>query len=231
MSSGALSEPEPAHATLRVLLDQQARFLGFLARRTGSRELAEDVLHDAYLRSLERGHAPRDAEAVTAWFYRVLRNALSDHYRRRGAEARALLRVASQPEPAPAALDEELMQAVCGCVGELLETLKPAYAAALRQVDLDGADVRAFAARNGISANNASVRLHRARRALRTQVERTCGACAAHGCLDCGCRGRHIHGAAQVPEHGLTQLGGSGCGACRPAGSTNPPARGRPPRR
>jgi RNA polymerase sigma-70 factor (ECF subfamily) len=187
---------ETDHATLRVLLDQHARFLGFLARRTGSREVAEDVLHDAYLRSLERGSRPRDSEAVTGWFYRVLRNALSDHYRRRGAEQRALERAAAQPETPPAALDEELMQAVCACVGELIDTLKPEYASALRQVDLAGDDVAAFAARSGISANNASVRLHRARRALRTRVERTCGACAAHGCLDCGCRAKarsHAH--------------------------------------
>lgn len=180
--------PEPSHPTVSVLVDNHARFLNFLARRTGSREVAEDVLHDAYLRSLERGSGPRDSEAVTAWFYRVLRNALADHYRRRGAEARALERAAAEPEAPQAALDEELMQAVCQCVDDLIDTLKPEYASALREVDLAGRDVAGFASRSGISANNASVRLHRARRALRTQVERTCGACSAHGCLDCGCR-------------------------------------------
>lgn len=180
--------PDPAQRTVRVLLDNHARFLGFLARRTGSRELAEDVLHDAYLRSLERGSGPRDDEAVTAWFYRVLRNALYDHHRRRGAEQRALQRVADEPEVPASAPDDDLVQAVCTCVGELLDTLKPEYGSALRQVDLEGTPVAAFAARSGISPNNASVRLHRARRALRVQVERTCGACAAHGCLECGCR-------------------------------------------
>ncbi len=197
MSSPALSDP--AGGTLRVLLDQHARFLSFLTRRTGSRELAEDVLHDAYLRGLERDQAPRDAEAVSAWFYRVLRNALYDHYRRRAAERRALERAAAEPtRVSTEALDEELMQAVCACVGELIGTLKPEYAAALREVDLAGAEVGAFAARSGISANNASVRLHRARRALRAQVERTCGACAAHGCLDCGCRGSARERACRV---------------------------------
>ncbi|HCN31333.1 MAG TPA: RNA polymerase subunit sigma-70, partial [Verrucomicrobiales bacterium] len=32
-----------------------------------------------------------------------------------------------------------------------------------------------------------NVRLLRARRKLREQVERTCRACATHGCLDCDC--------------------------------------------
>lgn len=185
-----LAPRAPQHDTLRVLLDNQARFLGYLTRRTGSRELAEDVLHDAYLRSLERGTGPRDDEAITAWFYRVLRNALYDRYRRRAVEQRALARVALEPEFTASATDDDLMQAVCTCVGELIDTLKVDYRSALRQVDLEGAPVATFAERNGISANNASVRLHRARRALRVLVERTCGACAAHGCLDCGCRAR-----------------------------------------
>jgi RNA polymerase sigma-70 factor (ECF subfamily) len=32
------------------------------------------------------------------------------------------------------------------------------------------------------------VRLHRARAALKTRLEQSCGTCATHGCLDCTCR-------------------------------------------
>lgn len=39
----------------------------------------------------------------------------------------------------------------------------------------------------GITTNNATVRLHRARRALKRELERSCGICATHGCLDCTC--------------------------------------------
>jgi RNA polymerase sigma-70 factor (ECF subfamily) len=31
------------------------------------------------------------------------------------------------------------------------------------------------------------VRLHRARQALKRELERSCGTCATHGCLDCTC--------------------------------------------
>jgi RNA polymerase sigma-70 factor (ECF subfamily) len=48
----------------------------------------------------------------------------------------------------------------------------------------------AFVARaEKLSTNNASVRLRRARRALKKNLEQTRGACAQHGCLDCSCRG------------------------------------------
>jgi RNA polymerase sigma-70 factor (ECF subfamily) len=81
------------------------------------------------------------------------------------------------------------MQTVCECATALLETLKPEYAAALRRVELDGIGVREFAREAGVTPNNASVRLSRARDALRRQLERSCGTCAEHGCLDCTCGG------------------------------------------
>ena len=69
----------------------------------------------------------------------------------------------------------------------LIETLKPEYAQALRRVELDGVSVKDFAIEANVTPNNASVRLFRAREALRLQVERSCGTCAKHGCFDCTC--------------------------------------------
>jgi RNA polymerase sigma-70 factor (ECF subfamily) len=174
---------------VRVLVENHARFLAFLERRTGSREVAEDLLQEAFVRGMTRAGQLRDQESAVAWFYRVLRNALTDHWRRRGAEARALERAAAMADDAAPAVDEELMDEACACVASLVDTLKPEYAEALRRVDVAGGTVAAYAAAAGITANNAAVRLHRARGALRRQVERACGTCAEHGCLDCRCGG------------------------------------------
>jgi RNA polymerase sigma-70 factor (ECF subfamily) len=176
-----------APQVLAALVENHRNFLAFLERRVDRREDAEEILQEAFVRGIDRLDSLRSGESSVAWFYRLLRNALSDHYRRRGAEARALERVAREPELPDEAPDEELMDTVCGCVGALVDTLQPQYAAALRRVDLEGAAVRAFAAEAGITANNAGVRLHRARLALRRQVEQSCGTCATHGCLDCTC--------------------------------------------
>ena len=59
----------------RLLLDNHARFLAFVERRVGSRDVAEDILQEAFVRSLGRTGALRSSDSVTAWFYRVLRNA------------------------------------------------------------------------------------------------------------------------------------------------------------
>lgn len=182
---------QPDSAVVERLVAGHREFLSFLERRLGDRALAEDILQDAFVKGIEKAGEIRDEESSIAWFYRMLRNAVVDHYRRRGTQIRALDALAREledaHEPPP-----EVKQTICGCVGEIAATLKPEYAAAIRRVELDEVSVQDFAAELGISANNAAVRLFRAREALRKQVKASCGTCAEHGCVDCTCarRGR-----------------------------------------
>lgn len=169
-----------------VLVRNHARFLGFLQRRVGSRAAAEELLQSALVRALEKGVPADDEDGAVNWFHRVLQNAVVDHHRTRAAETRALereSRLASEGR-----VDPELRGEVCACLHDLLPGLKPEYAEMVRRVDLEETPVSEVARTAGITANNASVRLHRARGALRKQLERMCGSCAAHGCLDCHCR-------------------------------------------
>jgi RNA polymerase sigma factor (sigma-70 family) len=177
---------------LNILVENHRRFLGFLERRVGSRDAAEDILQEAFVRGLERADTIRDEGAVIPWFYRLLRNAVTDYYRRAGAENRALVEYAGADDET-VSLDEEWEKQVCECVAGLVDTLKPEYAAVIKRVDLDGVAVAEFARENGITANNAGVRLHRAHEALRRQLVLSCSTCAAHGCLDCHC-GSPQHG-------------------------------------
>ena len=172
---------------LALLLENHARFLAFLERRVGSRDEAEDILQDALVRSMDRAPAITDSASATTWFYRVLRNALTDHYRRQSSRGRAVDKLAAESE-ADTEGDPELEAVVCGCILDLLQTIKPEYGAAIRRVDLDGQSVRAYAQEAGITPGNAGVRLHRAREALRRQLVQCCGTCLEHGCLDCECR-------------------------------------------
>jgi RNA polymerase sigma-70 factor (ECF subfamily) len=181
---------------LRALMDNHARFLAFVERRVGSRDVAEDILQEAFVRSLNRTPTLPDNESATAWFYRVLRNAITDHFRRQATRGRAHDRLTAEAETFAEGPDPELEAAVCACVLGLVDTLKPEYGAAIRRVDLEGASVRGYAEEAGITPGNAGVRLHRAREALRRQLARSCGTCLTHGCLDCTCRNAPSAGAA-----------------------------------
>lgn len=184
------TEPETSKSlspeAIERLVSSRRQFLAFLEKRVESRAVAEDILQSAFVRGLERGAEVRDEESAVAWFYRVLRNATVDHYRRRASTERAYegwtKEFASLEAP-----ESELEQEICQCVAALIETLKPEYREALRIVDLDEGSLNDLADRAGITSGNAAVRVHRAREALRKQVRTACGSCAEHGCLDCHC--------------------------------------------
>ena len=176
----------PTPAVLGVLVENHRQFLAFLERRVGSRATAEDLLQDAFVRGLHKLETLRSDESAVAWFYRLLRNAIIDHRRRKGATERKLAAFGQELEqhPEPAA---ELQQAICRCVAELASTLKDEYAEALRAIEVEGLSVKDFAERANITPGNAGVRIFRAREALRKQVVRSCGTCADHGCFHCTC--------------------------------------------
>jgi RNA polymerase sigma-70 factor (ECF subfamily) len=136
------------------------------------------------VRSLDKADTIRDSESAVAWFYRVLRNAVVDHYRRTGATQRNLHAFAEHVSVPEAAAAERV---ICECIRDLIPALKPDYGEMIAKVDLDGGEVASVADALGISAGNARVRLHRARAALRQAVEKACRTCATHGCLDCTC--------------------------------------------
>ncbi|MBA3453650.1 MAG: sigma-70 family RNA polymerase sigma factor [Deltaproteobacteria bacterium] len=179
-------EVPPSSEVVTALVANHRDFLAFVERRVGNRAEAEEILQNAFVRSVEKVDAIRDS--AIGWFYRVLRNAIVDHHRRTAATARRLDSYAADPAITDAH-DDELHGVVCKCVAELTDTLKPEYAAALRRIEIDGISVKDYANELGISSNNAGVRIFRAREALRKQVARSCGTCATHGCIDCTCGG------------------------------------------
>lgn len=175
---------------LDQLLAQRNRFLAFLRRRVTD-GLAEDILQTAYLRAFEHRDDFKPSESAVAWFYRLLRNAVIDSYRRHASQDKALetwtreLETAVVPSP-------DLQNEVCACLHGVLDGLKVEYSEVLRAVDLGEQRVQDFAQQHRLSTSNAGVRVHRARAALRKQLLRVCTTCAEHGCLDCTCK-KHAH--------------------------------------
>lgn len=187
VEAGPESSTSLSAEAIQRLVDHHKQFLAFLQSRVESRAAAEDILQSAFVKGLERGSEVRDEESAVAWFYRLLRNAVIDHYRHRASTDRAM-ESWGREFIAHESPEAELKDEICQCVSGLLETLKPEYQDALRIIDLDEGSLNDLAAQAGITSGNAAVRVHRAREALRKQVRVVCGSCAEHGCLDCKCK-------------------------------------------
>ncbi|QPD02723.1 MAG: ECF family RNA polymerase sigma factor [Candidatus Nitrospira kreftii] len=178
---------------LARILENEPAFRAFLGRQLGDRTIADDVFQQCLVRAIEHQHTIKREESVVPWFYRVLRNAVIDYYRAKAAQRgqhdafekdAQVLQLQAVPS-----LDE-IKGTICHCIEEVIAALRPNYAELIRRIDLHGEAPAMVAKALHISQNNATVRLHRARQALRMSLEATCGVCTKHGCLNCTCSTR-----------------------------------------
>src|SRR5688500_12636811 len=85
----AIDPPEesaPVQDIAATLVANHREFLAFVQKRVGNAAVAEEILQDAFMRSMDKLDTVRDT--AVGWFYRVLRNAIVDHHRRRAAAER-----------------------------------------------------------------------------------------------------------------------------------------------
>jgi RNA polymerase sigma-70 factor (ECF subfamily) len=178
---------KPDTPALQLFLERRHAFLNFVRSSVHDLDEAEEILQRASLKIITGADGLRDAERTEAWIYRILRNEVADYFRRRAVQSRRITGVSpedlSESLPSQASYQPEF----CPCAMKELPNLHPNYFDALRSVDMNGEAIAAHAERKGISVNSATVRLHRARKSLRSRLETRCGTCAGAGCFDCRC--------------------------------------------
>jgi len=177
----------------KLLTASREQFLRYLQYRLGDRDEAEDVLQDFHMRIVIKASQIRDTGSTMAWLRAVLKSVLADHFRRQAAERQAhqlmvadWLATSTEQEMTPTE-EESFDRIACSCFYKLLPTLKREYADALMRIDLAQEPREDVARSLGITAGNMRVRLHRARRALKETLKRSCRRCRAHDCFgQCG---------------------------------------------
>ncbi|MEM9782200.1 MAG: sigma factor [Pseudomonadota bacterium] len=153
----------------------------FVASRVPAGDV-EDVLQISALRAIESADTLQDADRVLAWLYRIHSNIVTDLGRGKAREQRLLEALSHEPEPVVVTAEP-----LCGCSLVQARQLHANYAAILDLVDIAGASLSQAAAALSISVNNATVRLHRARAALKKRLLEHCGVTSPGACDDCRC--------------------------------------------
>ena len=153
------------------LLSGQLR--SFFARRVPDPQAAEDLLQETFLRihrALERWP---DGERLEAWVFRIARNLLIDHRRRRPLAVSDDLRPEAVPE------DDEvgagnLNDVVRDWLPAMIDELPAPYAEAVRMVELEGLPQQEIADRLGLSLSGAKSRVQRGREKLKQALFDCC---------------------------------------------------------
>lgn len=178
MASAARSRRDLVAETLRL---HRNEFGAFVSARVPAQE-ADDVLQLAALRAIERAETLKEPDRVVAWIYRIHRNLIIDTYRERETELRHIDDEGELPEVVATVADDP-----CHCSVIQARSLPSLYASILGLVDTDGLELSEAAVRLDITKNNAAVRLHRARKALRAAMLEHCGVTDPRACADCRC--------------------------------------------
>lgn len=139
----------------------------YLARRIDE-ATADDVLSETLLVLWRRiDDVPDD---VLPWAIGVARLQLANAKRATVRQNRLFVRAASVDPPQPAA---DHAASTTDYILEALSRLRPIEAEIMRLSAWDGLEIEQIAAVLGISANAASIRLHRARKKLRDELGKT----------------------------------------------------------
>jgi RNA polymerase sigma-70 factor (ECF subfamily) len=147
--------------------------LGFVTRRTDSVHLAADLTADIFLTALEQADSYDARRGVpAAWLYGIARNVLASHFRGSARERQAISQIAGHrmlDEQDVAAIEARIDAArAARQLAELHAALTEPLRAVLDLVAVDGLSTREAAQALGISTATVRMRLHRARKALRS---------------------------------------------------------------
>jgi len=90
------SEPNRQDKLETTLLANLAAFQGFARRRLNDPDLAADAVQESLFRALKSERSLSHDKDLLAWFYRILRNVLTDLHRRRATQAKTVERFAAE---------------------------------------------------------------------------------------------------------------------------------------
>jgi RNA polymerase sigma factor (sigma-70 family) len=93
---GGMSADDSRNARLAALYDAHAgELVRFTFLLTGDRELASDIVHDAFIRAAARWQHLRRPDALELYLRRSISNLVKNHWRRRATERDALPKLAA----------------------------------------------------------------------------------------------------------------------------------------
>ena len=177
------------NTSIDLLISSQKKFVGFLHARVGNLQVAEDIFQSSILKAIKAQGSLENKEALIPWFYKILKNSVSDYFRenkkmteKSDEISRFILELENETE-----FSKKSFEALCNCFNGLMPGLNPTYADLLQKIDLNGEDLKEVAKETHTTISTMTVKLHRARQALKKSLEAACGACAKHGCLNCTC--------------------------------------------
>lgn len=150
----------------------------FVRRQIADPHAADDVVAEVLAKIHEHLGTVDDHERITAWVFRIARNAITDHYRRAGRRREGTDAVDELvgADSADGWLDDQsaVLSDLASCIRPLVDALPADYRRALHLTDLEGRTQADAARIEGISLSGMKSRVQRGRRLFTALVRECC---------------------------------------------------------
>ena len=162
---------------------ERARLRNFIRRRVPDENDVEDILQDAFYELVETYRMMKPVEQVSAWLFRVVRNRITDLFRKKRPEAMAedranasedgenllLEELIASPDAGPEELYARnvLLEELDAALDELPEEQRDVFIAH----ELEGYSFKALSAATGVPVNTLLSRKHYAVMHLRERLQ------------------------------------------------------------
>lgn len=143
--------------------------LAYLRKQVSDAAVAEDLLHEVFLKALaatQRRGAPHN---LPGWLYTIARNTVIDYYRaKRPMEELPDELLATDPP------DNVASQALANCLKPLAELLPPLYRDTLLATEFQGKTLQALATEGNVTLSAVKSRASRGRKLLKESLLACC---------------------------------------------------------
>ncbi len=142
--------------------------------------VAEDLAQDTFIKVDNSIEDFRGESSQKTWIYRIATNTAKDFIKSRYWKEKSLIsdqdleKISDADNYHDSPESTHIVDEMNECIKEFIHRLPYEYATVLVLCDLEGHPLKDAAEIVGISANNAKVRLHRARLKLRQEMDRGC---------------------------------------------------------
>ncbi|TMU54472.1 sigma-70 family RNA polymerase sigma factor [Flagellimonas algicola] len=145
------------------------QLLGFIKARVNSKETAEDILQEVFIKIHKGVHKLNDNSKIESWIYQITRNSIIDHYRKRKLNTQELNFDISLPEE----IDANTLD-FTECLKPFIRQLPEKYQDILWKTTYGNQPQKEYAISNDLTYSMAKSRMQRARKQLNQLFNQCC---------------------------------------------------------
>lgn len=160
--------------TEQIWLAFNKQLLSYIKKRVNSRDDAEDILQDVFIKIHHNISNLKQTATIVSWLYRITKNAVIDFYRKRGSLPvtvgdEAFVFEQARMEGGDATIDE--LTELAKCLRPMIGRLPPKYKLTVEAVEVLGRSQKEIAKELDMSLSGAKSRVQRGRKTVPPAIE------------------------------------------------------------